>query len=81
MTAMSKGDLAGDMYVGEGFKGDKDFKRCECRQEGVFEVYRRPFCMAWAQLPLQKARGKRGLEHRTTPTDRFSCGESGLHFS
>ena len=65
MTATSKGDLAGDMYVGEGFKGDKDFKRCECRQEGVFEVYRRPFCMAWAQLPLGKASGERGPAHRT----------------
>ena len=27
--------------------------------------YRRPFCVAWAQLPLREASGKRGLVHRT----------------
>ena len=27
--------------------------------------YRRPFCIVWAQLPLGKASGKRGLPHRT----------------
>ena len=29
------------------------------------ENYRRLFCMAWAQLPLRKASGKRGPAHRT----------------
>ena len=27
--------------------------------------YRRPFCMAWTQLPLGKASGERGPAHRT----------------
>ena len=27
--------------------------------------YKRPFCMAWAQLPLRKASGKRDPTHRT----------------
>ena len=28
-------------------------------------TYRRPFCIVWAQLPLGKASGERGLAHRT----------------
>ena len=28
-------------------------------------LYRSPFCMAWAQLPLGKASGKRGPGHGT----------------
>ena len=28
-------------------------------------LYRTPFCVAWAQLPLGEASGKRGLAHRT----------------
>ena len=30
-----------------------------------FVIYRRPFCVAWAQLPLGEASGKRGPAHRT----------------
>ena len=32
---------------------------------GTRSIYRRPFCVVWAQLPLGKASGERGLAHRT----------------
>ena len=49
-----------------------------CTQVFIF-IYRRPFCVAGAQLPLRKASGEQVPAHRPTPTDGFSCGESGLH--
>ena len=61
----------GQICAKEGVSEEKGETSWVCLEgsssEGLksYSWYRRPFCMAWTQIPLRKASGEWGLAHRT----------------